>query len=136
MYCKSGDKPKHYKLKKIKMKSKTTAILLAFFLGGLGIHRFYLGQNGRGLLYLLFSWTGIPLVISIIDAFMLLIMSEESFTKKYNRFVYEAMMNNKAYRNKTQSKPSTAEELERLHDLKERNIITEEEFERKKKELL
>jgi hypothetical protein len=26
--------------------------------------------------------------------------------------------------------------LERLHDLKERNIITEEEFERKKKELL
>ena len=118
------------------MKSKTTAILLAFFLGGLGIHRFYLGQNGRGLLYLLFSWTGIPLVISIIDAIMLLIMSEESFTKKYNRFVYETMMNNKASRNKTQSKPSTAEELERLHDLKERNIITEEEFERKKKELL
>lgn len=118
------------------MKSKTTAILLAFFLGGLGIHRFYLGQNGRGLLYLLFSWTGIPFIISIIDAIMLLIMSEESFTKKYNRFVYEAMMNNKASRNKTQSKPSTAEELERLHDLKERNIITEEEFERKKKELL
>ena len=105
------------------MKSKTTAILLAFFLGGLGIHRFYLGQNGRGLLYLLFSWTGIPLVISIIDAIMLLIMSEESFTKKYNRFVYEAMMNNKASRNKTQSKPSTAEELERLHDLKERTLI-------------
>ena len=118
------------------MKSKTTAILLAFFLGGLGIHRFYLGQNGRGLLYLLFSWTGIPLVISIIDAFMLLIMSEESFTKKYNRFVYEAMMNNKAARNKAQSKPSTAEELERLHDLKERNIITEEEFERKKERTL
>ena len=29
-------------------KSKTTAALLAFFLGGLGIHNFYRGQKGRG----------------------------------------------------------------------------------------
>ena len=29
-------------------KSKTTAALLAFFLGGLGVHNFYRGQKGRG----------------------------------------------------------------------------------------
>ena len=49
--------------------------------------------------------------------------------KRWLRFVLRII-------NKAQSKPSTAEELECLHDLKERNIITEEEFERKKKELL
>jgi TM2 domain-containing membrane protein YozV len=31
-------------------KSPTTALLLAIFLGGLGIHRFYLGRIGSGLL--------------------------------------------------------------------------------------
>ncbi|MGM9508565.1 TM2 domain-containing protein [Larkinella sp. GY13] len=36
------------------MKSKSTAALLAFFLGGLGIHKFYLRQTGWGVAYLLF----------------------------------------------------------------------------------
>ncbi|MDR3593568.1 NINE protein [Clostridium sp.] len=34
-------------------KSKVAAALLAFFLGGLGIHRFYLGYTGIGLAQLL-----------------------------------------------------------------------------------
>ena len=37
----------------IKMKSKLTAILLCFFLGGLGIHRFYLGYTLIGVIQLL-----------------------------------------------------------------------------------
>jgi TM2 domain-containing membrane protein YozV len=35
------------------MKSKGIAYLLWFFFGFLGIHRFYLGKTGSGLLYLL-----------------------------------------------------------------------------------
>jgi TM2 domain-containing membrane protein YozV len=34
-------------------KSKTTAYLLWFFLGGLSAHKFYLGKTGIGILYLL-----------------------------------------------------------------------------------
>jgi TM2 domain-containing membrane protein YozV len=38
-------------------KSKTTAALLCFFLGGLGIHRFYLGYNGLGIAMILIGVT-------------------------------------------------------------------------------
>ena len=34
-------------------KNKTAAILLAIFGGGLGLHRFYLGSVGMGIVYLL-----------------------------------------------------------------------------------
>jgi TM2 domain-containing membrane protein YozV len=43
----------------INQKSKSTAALLAFFLGGAGIHRFYLGYTGIGftqLFLLLGGW--------------------------------------------------------------------------------
>ena len=50
-------------------KNPTTAVLLALFLGGLGIHKFYLGQTGLGILYLIFCWTYIPSFIGFIEAF-------------------------------------------------------------------
>ncbi len=34
-------------------KSQLVALLLCFFLGGLGIHRFYLGYTGIGIIQLL-----------------------------------------------------------------------------------
>jgi TM2 domain-containing membrane protein YozV len=37
------------------LKNKVVAGLLAIFVGGLGIHKFYLGKVGQGILYLLFS---------------------------------------------------------------------------------
>ncbi|MFC3160089.1 TM2 domain-containing membrane protein YozV [Chryseobacterium arachidis] len=66
------------------MKSKSTAALLAFFLGGIGIHRFYLGQNTLGILYLVFCWTFIPALIAFFDFFVLIFMSEDRFNYKYN----------------------------------------------------
>ncbi|OCA80331.1 hypothetical protein BBH99_04380 [Chryseobacterium contaminans] len=66
------------------MKSKSTTALLAFFLGGLGIHRFYLGQNVKGIFYLVFCWTFIPTLISFFDFFVFIFMSESSFNYKYN----------------------------------------------------
>lgn len=66
-------------------KSKGVALLLCFFLGGLGIHQFYLGNTVEGVAYLLFSWTCIPSLISIVDFIILLCMSEAYFHQKYNR---------------------------------------------------
>lgn len=67
------------------MKDKNSAGLLAFFLGGLGIHRFYLRQTGLGFLYLLFCWTFIPAIVAIIDAIIFWTMDSQKFNSKYNR---------------------------------------------------
>lgn len=48
-------------------KSRMTAALLAFFLGGLGAHKFYLGKVGQGFLYLIFCWTFIPAIVAFIE---------------------------------------------------------------------
>ncbi len=64
-------------------RSKTAAVLLAFFLGGFGVHRFYLGQAKLGLVYLLFCWTLIPSLIGLVDSLVLLTASERSFKVKY-----------------------------------------------------
>ena len=64
-------------------KSRVTAVLLAFFLGGIGAHKFYLGRVGQGILYLLFCWTFIPAIIAFVEFIIYLCMSDESFTAKY-----------------------------------------------------
>lgn len=63
-------------------KSKLAASLLALFFGGLGIHKFYLGNTKAGILYLLFSWTMIPLFIGWIDALVYLFESDSSFQRR------------------------------------------------------
>lgn len=61
-------------------KSKGLAIVLALFLGGLGIHKFYLGKTGLGFLYLIFFWTFIPAILGVIDAIVLATKSEREFS--------------------------------------------------------
>lgn len=66
-------------------KSKLAAALFALFLGGFGIHKFYLKRVGAGVLYLLFCWTFIPSILGFIDGVLLLIMSDEEFNQKYGQ---------------------------------------------------
>ena len=65
-------------------KSKVGAALFAIFLGSLGIHKFYLGQVGWGVVYLLFCWTFIPALVSFVEGIIYLVMSEEDFASKYS----------------------------------------------------
>ncbi|WP_436925888.1 TM2 domain-containing protein [Halosimplex amylolyticum] len=59
------------------------AALLAIFLGGIGAHKFYLGKNGQGLLYLCFFWTAIPALLGIIEGIIYLTKSDEEFREQY-----------------------------------------------------
>ncbi len=64
------------------IKSKVAAGLLAIFLGGIGVHKFYLGKTGMGILYLLFCWTGVPAVVGLIEGILYLCSNDENFQLK------------------------------------------------------
>jgi TM2 domain-containing membrane protein YozV len=60
---------------------RMTAALLAFFLGGWGVHKFYLGYNTAGIIYLLTC--GVCGVLPLIDFIIYLIKSDEEFIETY-----------------------------------------------------
>ncbi|MFM5884577.1 MAG: NINE protein [Novosphingobium sp.] len=64
-------------------KSRVAAIILALFLGGFGVHKFYLGRIAAGVLYLLFFWTFIPAIIAFVEMIVYITMSDEAFAEKY-----------------------------------------------------
>lgn len=43
-------------------------VLLALFLGGIGMHDFYVGKTAQGMTKLIFFWTGIPAIIAVFNA--------------------------------------------------------------------
>ena len=64
-------------------KSKIAAGILALLLGGLGLHKFYLGQTGKGILYLIFCWTYIPGILGLVEGITILCSNDENFQIKY-----------------------------------------------------
>lgn len=54
-------------------KSRTVTALLAFFLGYLGVHRFYVGKTGTGILQMLLTCCfGIGAIWALIDLIVIL----------------------------------------------------------------
>ncbi len=67
-------------------RDRTTAAVLALvalFAGGVMIDRFYLGRTGAGVLSILFFWTGIPWLLSLVHLVQFLTMTDERFDERY-----------------------------------------------------
>lgn len=66
------------------IKSRVAAGILGIFLGAFGIHKFYCGSIGLGIVYMLFFWTFIPGVIGFIEGIIYLTQpDDETFTRRY-----------------------------------------------------
>ena len=63
--------------------SKAALLLITFFLGGIGGHKFYLGKNWQGFFYLLFFWTYIPGLIALVEFIIYACTSTERLQEKY-----------------------------------------------------
>lgn len=128
-------------------KNKKTAAWLAILLGAVGIHRFYLEEHGRGMLYLLFCWTLVPLVLGVVDGLRLLNLPQAEFDRRYNDATLILQPHSERppvhlpgplQVNVAVGAPGgdIATQLEKLHTLREKGVLTEEEFQAQKARLL
>lgn len=65
--------------------NKTTAGILAILLGGIGVHKFYMGKIGLGIVYIIFCLSGIPAIIGLVEGIVYLCMDDFQFREKYCR---------------------------------------------------
>ena len=65
-------------------RSRVPAALFALFLGGIGIHKFYLGKAWQGFLYLICCWMIFPSVIAFFEGIYYLTLSDAAFAEKYS----------------------------------------------------
>ena len=63
--------------------NKLAYVLLAFFLGGIGGHKFYSGKIGTGIVYLIFSWTFIPSMIAFVEFIIALTKPSDEYGEIY-----------------------------------------------------
>ena len=108
-----------------KRKDKTASALLAIFGGFIGLHRFYLGQVGLGILYVLIpgAW-----LLSLIDATIFLTQDEDKFDYKYNRDLltinydnnYETDFNRRRQEEKRRRRIAEEEAVFRAEQIKKR----------------
>ncbi|MEH1912650.1 MAG: NINE protein [Nostoc sp.] len=117
-----------------KRKSRSVAAVLAFS-GTLtisGLHKFYLGQPLWGVLYVLLSWTPIPKVASAIEGVWYLAQDEEAFDRNFN-LGKSATRNSPSVSNQV---GAIADALRELDALRQDGLISEYEFEQKRRQLL
>lgn len=122
-----------------KQKSRKAAAIIAFA-GTLspiaGLHKFYLGQPVWGLLYLLLSWTPIPRVASAIDAIWYLFQNEDEFDRNFNSNLQLTSAVNRPQVIESTNVQAIAEALRQLDCLRQDGLISEYEFEQKRRQLL
>lgn len=74
-------------------KKRIVAAVLALFLGGIGAHKFYLGKNAQGFVYLIFVWTFAPAIIAFFEGIGYLLSTDEAFEEKYGVTLSQKIQN-------------------------------------------
>ncbi len=116
-------------------------LLFSIFLGGLGIHRFYVGKVGTGILWLLTAGClGIGALVDII------MIATENFTDDNNRLIVQDSHKNTSYAYASASsapaggtrppREDVFDQIEKLAKLRDSGAITKEEFDQKKSILM
>lgn len=78
------------------MKDKNVAGILALFLGSFGVHRFYLGQIGLGILYIILNvFFMFSFFLGLIDAIVFFSQDKDAFDLKYNKSHFKAVRREK-----------------------------------------
>lgn len=119
-----------------KPKSKKIATLLALSSIALpisGLHKFYLGQPVWGVLYLLLFWTPIPRIASLIEGVWYLAQNQHEFDLNFNWGVASAPDDTPV---NAQQVTAIAQSLRELDSLRQDGLISEYEFEQKRRQLL
>lgn len=123
-----------------KPKNRTFAAILAF--SGIvipfsGFHKFYLGQPLWGILYLLLCWTPIPRIASVIEGFWYLAQGAEEFDRNFNigERLASSVQNQSAAVDPAQV-GAIADALRELDRLRQDGLMSEYEFEQKRRQLL
>jgi TM2 domain-containing membrane protein YozV len=98
-----------------------------------GLHKFYLGQPIWGLVYLGLSWTPIPMVASVLEA--LWYLSQDSGVFEAN-FASQVLASRDRSTLEATQVPNIAQAVRELDQLRVDGLITEYEFEQKRRSLL
>ena len=116
-------------------RNSQVAAILAFVgvvLPVAGFHKFYLGQPLWGIVYLLLSWTPIPHIASAIDAVWYLTQESSRFAHNFNST--SALLSPAPIT--PQPMISIAESIRELDQLRTDGLISEYEFEQKRRQWL
>lgn len=68
-----------------RVKDRVAAGLLAILVGWTGVHQYYLGSVGTGLIIFASNLLcGLGWILGVIEGIVILMMSDEDFNKRYN----------------------------------------------------
>ena len=101
-----------------------------------GVHKFYLGQPVWGVIYLLLWKTPIPSIACAIDAVWYFVQGEEQFNDQFNGLTPSNPY--KVYTKKLEPLQVNviSEGLRELDKLREEGLVSDYEFEQKRRKLL
>ena len=100
------------------------------------LHKFYLGQPFWGVMYLLLSWTPIPKVASALEGVWFLMQDSDEFNLKFNQSIAPEPGGIASGGIAPDNVGAIADAVRHLDQLRADGLISEYEFEQKRRQLL